>query len=115
MFGASMLHALSDGLTVTSSGVAVGMVVPKERMAGAQGLLGGAQTLVGGVSAVVAGQLYQHHGRATAYGVCALSMVVLTAVGIAFVGRAWSGRPPDDDDADLSLVADLAGDHSPFL
>jgi MFS family permease len=114
MFGASMLHALSDGMTVSSSGVAVGLVVPKERMAGAQGLLGGAQTLVGGVSALVAGQLYQHDGRATAYTVTAVSMVVLVGVGILFVGRAWSDRPVPDAVMDVLATSLPTPEHLPF-
>ena len=40
MFAVAMVHAVSDGLTVSSTGVAVGMVVPTERQAGAQGVLG---------------------------------------------------------------------------
>ncbi len=72
-----MLHSLSDGLTVTASGVAVGMVAPAQRQAGAQGLLGGTQTLTGGIAAILAGQLYGHFGRGLAYTVCALLMVAL--------------------------------------
>ena len=93
MFAVSMIHALSDGVSVASSGVAVGIVTPKERMAGAQGLLGGAQTLVGGIAALIAGQLYQNHGRATAYTVCSVAMITLVVVGIACVGKAWGARP----------------------
>ena len=48
IFAVAMLHAVSDGMTVSSSGVAVGMVVPEDRQAGAQGVLGAAQALVGG-------------------------------------------------------------------
>ena len=115
MFAASILHALNDGLTVSSSGVAVGMVVPQERMAGAQGLLGGAQTLVGGLSAVMAGWLYQEYGRGTAYGVCALLMAVLVGVGIACVGREWAGRPAPDGESGAITTPALAPDPSPFL
>ena len=50
-----MLHAVSDGFTVSSTGVAVGMTVPEERQAGAQGVLGGAQALAAGIMAVVTG------------------------------------------------------------
>jgi MFS family permease len=81
MFAVAMLHSVSDGTTVSAGGVAVGMVAPAARQAGAQGMLGGAQTLVGGVSALVAGQLYEHFGRATAYGACALAMVALVVAG----------------------------------
>jgi hypothetical protein len=34
MFAAAMFHSLSDGLTISSAGVAVGMVAPQERQAG---------------------------------------------------------------------------------
>jgi len=115
MFAASIVHALNDGLTVSSSGVAVGMVVPQERMAGAQGLLGGAQTLVGGLSAVMAGWLYQEHGRSVAYGVCALLMAILVVAGIACVGREWAGRPAPDDESGTVAAPELAPDPSPFL
>src|SRR3954451_17194332 len=39
MFGVSMIHALCDGTTISSSGVAAALVVPEERQARAQGLL----------------------------------------------------------------------------
>jgi MFS family permease len=86
IFLASLVHACSDGLTVSSSSVAVGMVAPAERQAGAQGMLGGIQTLVGGISAIVAGALYETSGRGLAYGACAAAMLVLIASG------AWLGR-----------------------
>jgi MFS family permease len=103
MFTVSMFHALNDGITVSSSGVAVGLVAPHDRQAGAQGLLGGVQTLIGGIAAITAGALYQGAGRAVAYSVCAAAMVVLVVVGIACVGPKWSAKPdvdhttPDDD------------------
>jgi MFS family permease len=81
MFAAAMVHSVSDGTTVSASGVAVGLVAPADRQAGAQGMLGGAQTLVGGMSALLAGQLYEHDGRRTAYAVCAVLMVALVVVG----------------------------------
>lgn len=93
MFGVAMVHSLSDGLTMSSPGVAVGLTAPPERQAGAQGLLGGIQTLVGGVAAIVAGSLYEHQGRATAYTVCAITMVVFAASGVALAGREWRRRP----------------------
>jgi MFS family permease len=86
MFAVAMAHALSDGLTVASTGVAVGLVVPADRMAGAQGVLGGMQTLVAGFTAVIAGVLYDTAGRTTAYAVCAVLMVATTAVG-AYLAR----------------------------
>ena len=87
IFAVSMFHALNDGVTVSSSGVAVGLVAPHDRQAGAQGLLGGVQTLVGGIAAIVAGALYQSAGRGVAYTVCAVSMVVLVVAAIVCAGR----------------------------
>jgi MFS family permease len=89
MFAVAMVHSVSDGTTVSASGVAVGMVAPADRQAGAQGMLGGAQTLVGGLSALLAGQLYEHFGRGTAYAVCALAMVALVIIG-RWCARGWS-------------------------
>jgi MFS family permease len=94
MFAVAMVHSVSDGTTVSASGVAVGMVAPADRQAGAQGLLGGAQTLVGGLSALLAGQLYQHQGRATAYAVCAAAMVALVVIGLWCAKGTGGGRRP---------------------
>jgi MFS family permease len=93
MFAVAMVHGLNDGLTVSASGVAVGMVAPSERMASAQGVLGGVQTLVGGLAALGAGWLKSEFGRAAAYGACAAAMLVLIAGGVALSGRRWSERP----------------------
>ena len=84
MFSVGIFHGISDGITVSSTGVAVGLAAPAERQAGAQGMLGAAETLTGGVTAVLAGVLYtvgrplaglhrvrRHHGRARRRGVCA--------------------------------------------
>ena len=57
IFAFAMLHAVGDGITVSSSGVAVGMVVPQDRQAGAQGVLGAAQALAAGIMAVVTAAL----------------------------------------------------------
>jgi MFS family permease len=93
IFWISLVHAICDGLTVSSSGVAVGLVAPPERQAGAQGLLGGVQTLTGGVAALTAGWLYDAHGRATAYGVAASAMVLLIIGARLFAGSAFHERP----------------------
>ena len=93
MMVVGIFHAVCDGLTVSSTGVAVGLVAPPERQAGAQGLLGGIQTLVGGVTAVAAGAIYQHFGSTAAYTCCAVAMVVLAGAAVALVGPAWLGRP----------------------
>ena len=77
---------------MSSTGVAVGLVVPAERQAGAQGVLGGLQTLVAGITALVAGALYEHAGRTVAYGVSAGLMVLLVVVGVVLAGPAWRLR-----------------------
>ncbi|MCU1394923.1 MAG: putative major facilitator superfamily transporter [Ilumatobacteraceae bacterium] len=105
MFAVAMVHALNDGVSVASSGVAVGVVAPKERMAGAQGLLGGAQTLTGGIAALVAGELYQNHGRAAAYTTCAVLMAVFVLIGVLCVGKEWGARPDQDDVAEAAAGA----------
>jgi hypothetical protein len=57
------------------------MVVPTDRQAGAQGVLGGLQTLTAGITAPIIGVLYEHAGRATAYTVSACMMSALIVVG----------------------------------
>jgi MFS family permease len=93
IFWISMVHAICDGLTVSSAGVAVGLVAPTDRQAGAQGLLGGVQTLTGGVAALMAGSLYDAHGRAVAYGVAAAAMLVLIVGARVFAGSMYHERP----------------------
>ena len=92
MFAVAMVHSVSDGLTVSSTGVAVGMVVPGDRQAGAQGLLGGAQTLMAGVTALVAGVMYDQFGRTTVYVVAGGAMLTLIAGGLLLAGPAWRLR-----------------------
>ncbi len=92
MFAVAMVHAVNDGLTVSSTGVAVAMVVPAERQAGAQGVLGGFETLTAGITAPIAGLLYEHAGRGAAYGVAAAAMVVLVAIGVTLARSSWSIR-----------------------
>jgi MFS family permease len=94
MLAVGLVHALNDGLTVTSTGVAVGVVAPPDRQAGAQGLLGGVQTLVGGLTAMLAGWLYQHHGRAAAYTTCTVAMVVVVTAGLWLAGPAGRVKAP---------------------
>lgn len=96
MFSVAMFHAVNDGVTVSASGVAVGLVAPADRQAGAQGLMGGVQTLAGGLAAIVASSLYQSSGRATAYTTCAVAMAVLVALGLACAGRNWATKPADE-------------------
>jgi MFS family permease len=89
MFAVAMVHAVSDGLTVSSTGVAVGLVVPGERQAGAQGVLGGLQTLTAGAVAILTGVIYDHAGRTAAYSVAAALMVVFISAGAWLAREAW--------------------------
>lgn len=77
MLAVGVVHAVNDGITVSSTSVAVGLVTPEGRHASAQGLLGGVQTLMAGVAAVVAGVVYDTAGRTAAYAVCSVVMLVL--------------------------------------
>jgi MFS transporter, DHA1 family, tetracycline resistance protein len=92
MLAISLAHATNDGFTVSSSGVAVGLVVPGERQASAQGLLGGVETLVAGITAAVVGQIYQHFGRTVAYTMCAAAMLALIVSGALLSGASWRLR-----------------------
>lgn len=99
IFAVAMVHAVADGITVSSSGVAVGMVVPEDRQAGAQGVLGAAQALSAGIMAVVTAALYDNFGRTAAYLVCAAVMVTLVASGAWLARSAWSLKRPLHIDA----------------
>ncbi|MFZ9821564.1 MAG: MFS transporter [Ilumatobacteraceae bacterium] len=87
-----LVHTLNDGMTVTGAGVAVGMVAPTERQAGAQGLLGGAQTLTGGVSASFAGVSYEVLGRTTTFAIAAAVMTTLIVGARLLAGNRWTTR-----------------------
>jgi len=87
-----LIHTLNDGMTVTGAGVAVGMVAPTERQAGAQGLLGGAQTLTGGMSASFAGLSYELVGRTVTFAIAAVVIVSLITASRLLVGERWSLR-----------------------
>ncbi len=108
MFCVAMFHAVNDGITVSASGVAVGLVAPVDRQAGAQGLMGGIQTLAGGVAAIVAGSLYESSGRAAAYTACAVAMVALVAIALACAGRDW-GTKPAHETVDQHSAATASG------
>lgn len=98
MFAAVMVHSFTDGLTLASAGVAVGMSAPRERQAAAQGLLSGLQTLTAGCSAVMAGSLYEHVGRAgtyTATGVGMATMVLVARLLVRGTPYARMSRAPD--------------------
>jgi MFS family permease len=92
MFVVAMVHAINDGLTMASTGIAVGMVVPPERQAGAQGVLGGMQVLTAGVVATLGGVVYQIWGRQAAYTAAAVAMVALVITGRLLVGAAFGVR-----------------------
>ena len=94
IFAIAMVHAIADGITVSSSGVAVGMVIPEDRQAGAQGVLGAAQALSAGIMAVVTATLYDNFGRTTAYLVCGAIMLVFVAAGAWLARSAWSMKRP---------------------
>lgn len=86
IFAFAMMHAVSDGITVAASGVAISLAVAEERQAGAQGLMGAAQSLMAGIAAPVVAGLYEGPGRAVAYGAAAVGMLVLVVIGMAL---AW--------------------------
>ncbi len=92
LMAVGVVHAVSDGLTVTGMSVAVGLTAPPERQASAQGLLGGLQTLVAGISASAAGWSYEKAGRATTFLVTAATMVVLVVLGWTLAGPARNLR-----------------------
>ena len=94
IFTVAMVHAVSDGLTLSSAGVAVGMVIPADRQAGAHGVVGAAQAVSAGVMAVVTGALYEAYGQATAYAVAAAVMLVMTLAGLWLARSAWDIRRP---------------------
>jgi MFS family permease len=112
MLTVGVIHAVSDGLTVSSTGVAVAISAPAERQAGAQGLLGAAETLSGGVTAVLAGALYAWGGRALAYSTCSVLMLALVAGSWALAGPEFRARrgvvgepvvPTGDDLAEAAI------------
>ncbi len=94
IFAVAMVHALSDGLTISSTSVATGMVVPESRQAGAQGVLGAAQAVAAGLMAIVTGAVYETFGRTVAYTVCATVMVTLVAIGAWLARPAWNLTRP---------------------
>lgn len=103
IFAVAMVHAVSDGITIASTGVAVAITVPADRQAGAQGLLGGFQTLTAGITAVAIGAIYESLGRTWAYGTTAIAMAVLVIVGAALSHSAWRSASP------VSVAMDPAG------
>ena len=98
IFTVSMAHAITDGLTVAASGVAVAMAVPEDRQAGAQGVMGAAQALAAGITAIVVGGLYEQFGRGAAYTGAAMGMIVLVVVGMALALPFIRGPRPEPND-----------------
>lgn len=96
MLAVAAVHSISDGLTVTSPGVAVATATPPGRQAGAQGMLGAAETLMGGIAAPLAGLLYTLGGRELAYTVCAAVMLSLAAGAYLLAGPEWRRRRPGE-------------------
>jgi len=94
IFALAMFHAISDGVTISAAGVAAGMVVPADRQAGAQGMLGASQALMAGTMAVVTGFVYEEFGRTVAYATVSGSIVVVTAIGLWLAKDAWSLSRP---------------------
>jgi MFS family permease len=92
MLSVGLVHAICDGLTVSSAGVATGLVAPPARQAGAQGMLGAAETLTAGVTAVLAGLLYTWGGRFLAYTTCTVIMIGLATGAYVLAGPEYRGR-----------------------
>ncbi len=109
MLAFGTVHALCDGLTASSNGVAVGMVAPTSRQAGAQGILGAAQTLTAGVTAVLAGVLYSIGGRLVAFATCTAVMVVLSVGAYALAGPEYRSRRGSSAPAELDPASAVTG------
>ncbi len=101
IFTLSLFHALSDGFTISGPGVAAGLVVPEERQAGAQGMLGASQAVMAGIMAFVTGYIYEWFGRTAAYTLVAVTMVVLVSFGLWLAKDAWTLKRPLGGDAPL--------------
>ena len=76
-----VMHGIIDGLTVTGGSTAIAMIVPKSRIASAQGMQGATQTVIAGVASVVAGSAYGAYGRTTTFVSAAVIMLTCIAVG----------------------------------
>lgn len=107
MLAVALGHTFTDGLHVTSAAVAVSTAAPKERQAGAQGMLGAAETLTGGIVAQLAGALYTVGGRELAYSVCSAVMLLLAVGAYVLAGPEYRRRRPIDDDQDRSAASRL--------
>ena len=76
-----VMHGIVDGMTVTGGSSAIAMIVPKARIASAQGMQGATQTIIAGIASVVAGSAYGAYGRTTTFVSAAVIMMILIAVG----------------------------------
>ena len=91
--GANSSCGVRDGLTITAGAAAIAMVVPRERLAAAQGLYGGMQTITGGIASVAAGWSYGAFGRTGSFVGTAAGMLMLIGTG-AWLARAHLGDRP---------------------
>lgn len=98
------VHAISDGLTIASAGVAVGMAAPPARQASAQGLLGATEALTGGVTAAIAGVLYSVGGRVLAYTTSTVVMIALAVGAYLLVGDEYRRRRGPDVEKDIDVT-----------
>ena len=85
MLVVGVMHGIVDGLTVTGGSAAIAMIVPKERIASAQGMQGATQTIIAGIASVAAGAAYGAFGRTATFVSAAMIMLVLIAVGTVMV------------------------------
>lgn len=88
IFGVAMVHAVTDGLSFAAAGVAVGLIVAKERQSGAQGVLGGLQSLAAGFMAPATGWVYETQGQRAAYWLGAGVVIALVALGLVTAGSS---------------------------
>ncbi len=93
MLSVGVAHGIIDGLTITAGAAAIAMVVPRERLAAAQGLYGGMQTITGGIASVAAGWSYGAFGRTGSFVGTAVGMLMLIGTG-AWLARAHLGDRP---------------------
>ena len=77
----STVEVVIDGLTVTGGSTAIAMIVPKSRIASAQGMQGATQTVIAGIASVAAGSAYGAYGRTTTFVSAACIMIACIAVG----------------------------------
>jgi hypothetical protein len=106
MLAVGTANATIDGLTASSTAVAVGLVAPAERQAGAQGMLGAAETLTGGLTAVLAGVLYSAGGRVLAYSTASGLMAVLAVGAYVLAGPEYrTRRAPEQELAPEPVIA----------